>query len=158
MGEHMKKRVYIPNAGSSSSPRPTASASLKPTPSVNQDLPTRPEERTQQSAPDKLQRLREQILRRPLQHQPAPIGTLGPIEFDRCVCGFTLARYEGRTYWIRVQSPDGHEPAIRDVSEPKELAYALRTACWGSLDLKAIKQLLGEQNALNEQKSRPAPA
>ena len=155
----MKKRVYIPNAGLSASPRPTASASPKPTPSAkHQDLPTRPEERAQQSAPDKLQRLRERILRRPLQHQPATIGTLGPIEFDRCVCGFTLARFEGRTWWIRVQSPDGHEPAIRDVSEPEELAYALRTVCMGSLDWKAIKQLLGEQNALNEQKSRPAPA
>src|SRR6516164_5757003 len=119
MGEPMKKRVYLPSAGLSASP--------KPTPSVNQDLPTRPEERAQQSAPAKLQRLRERILRRPLQHQPATIGTLGPIEFDRCICGFTLARFEGRTWWIRVQSPDGHEPAIRAVSEPEELAYALRT-------------------------------
>jgi len=51
------------------------------------------------------------------------------------------------THWIRVKSPDGNEPAIRDVSEPEEPAYALRTACSGSLDCKAIKQLLGEQNA-----------
>jgi hypothetical protein len=119
------------------------------------------EERAEQSARDR-QRVREKrrqrILKRAPQHQPAPIGTLGPIEFDRCVCGFTLARFGGRTYWIRVRSPDGHEPAIRDVSEPEELAYALRTACWGSLDLTAIKQLLGEQNALNEQKSHPEPA
>jgi hypothetical protein len=68
-----------------------------------------------------------------------------------------LARFEGRTWWIRVQSPDGHEPAIRDVSEPEELAYALRTVCMGSLDWKAIKQLLGEQNALKQQKSHPEP-
>jgi hypothetical protein len=128
--------------------------------SKQQTKPTA-EERAQQSTHDR-QRLRgehrQQILQRAMQHKPAPIGTLGPIEFDRCVCGFTLARFESRTWWIRVKSPDGHEPAIRDVSEPEELAYALRTACTGSLDWKSIKQLLGEQNALKQQKSHPAPA
>jgi hypothetical protein len=170
----MKKRVYIPSAQLSESPRPSPTATTMR--SENRDLPTAPaalakaekpqtkptaEERAQQSARD-IQALREKkrqrILKRAPQHQPAPIGALGPIEFDRCVCGFTLARFEGRTRWIRVKSPDGHEPAIRDVSEPEELAYALRTACWGSLDWKAIKQLLREQNALNEQKSHQAPA
>jgi hypothetical protein len=123
MGEHMKKRVYLPSAGSSSSRRPTVSVKNRdlltpPTVSATsvkiekpatilpvakapepqskapklQSKPTA-EERAEQSARDRQrvsEKRRQRILKRAPQHQPAPIGTLGPIEFDRCVCGFTL--------------------------------------------------------------------
>jgi len=161
----MKKRMYIPNAGSpSSSPapspttknpdlhtRPTASAT-----SANTEKPaTIPPE--PQPERDMLQH-RQEILARALQHHPAPIGALGPIEFERCACGFTLARYEGRTYWIRVRSRDGDDPPICDVTDAEELAYALRTACHGNVNWKVLKQTLKEQKALKQQKSHLAPA
>jgi hypothetical protein len=46
--------------------------------------------------PEQRAQHRQEILARVLQHHPAPIGALGPIEFERCACGFTLARYEGQ--------------------------------------------------------------
>jgi hypothetical protein len=65
-------------------------------------------EHNEQSERDK-KRCRDEILARGLSHKPKPIGKLGPIQFSRCFCGFTLAMFESRTYWIRVKSPDGRE-------------------------------------------------
>jgi hypothetical protein len=58
------------------------------------------------------------------EHVPVPVGVLGPIEFNRCPCGFTLAKYDGRLFWIRAT------PGIREIHNADELAQALRTRCW----------------------------
>ena len=58
------------------------------------------------------------------EHAPVPVGILGPVEFSRCPCGFTLARYNGRLFWIRAK------PGIRELQNPDELALSLRTRCW----------------------------
>ena len=160
----MKKRMHIPHADS-----PSSSSAPSPT-TKNPDLPTRPMASAASAKIEKpatilpepqperdMVQHRQEILARALQHHPAPIGALGPIEFERCACGFTLARYEGRTYWIRVRGRDD-EPPICDVTDAEELAYALRTACHGSVNWKVLKQALREQKALMPQKSHPAPA
>ena len=160
----MTKRMYFPYADSpSSSPAPSPTTK-------NPDVPKRttasatsakiekpaaipPEPQPER---DMLQH-RQEILARVVQHHPAPIGALGPTEYERCACGFTLAHYEGRTYWIRVKGHSG-KPPILDVTDGEDLAYALRTACHGSFNWKALKQVLREQKALMPQKSHQAPA
>src|SRR6516162_10326921 len=160
----MKKRMYTPHADPpSSSPAPSPTTK-------NPDLPTRPTASATsakikkpaaippepQPERDMLQH-RQEILARVVQHHPAPIGALGPTEYERCACGFTLAHYEGRTYWIRVRGRDD-EPPICDVTDAEELAYALRTACHGSVNWKVLKQALRDQKALKQQKFHQAPA
>src|SRR6516165_12798209 len=92
----MKKRMYIPHADSPSS-SPAPSPTIK-----NPDLPTRPMASATsakiekpatilpepQPERDMLQH-RQEILARVVQHHPAPIGALGPTEYERCACGFT---------------------------------------------------------------------
>jgi hypothetical protein len=58
------------------------------------------------------------------EHIPVRVGVLGPIEFDRCPCGFTLAKYSGGLFWIRAT------PGIRQILNADELTRALRTRCW----------------------------
>jgi len=112
------------------------------------------ERRAQQSAHDR-QSDRQRILERKIRHKPLSIGTLGTITFSRCKCGFTLARFKGHLWWIRVEGPNDDEPAICDVSEPEELAFALRTDCYwraakggkGSLTRREKKSHLNSQLA-----------
>ena len=40
-------------------------------------------------------------------HQPIAIGKLGPVEFQRCKCGFTLAEYKGELYWLQAKPIKG---------------------------------------------------
>jgi hypothetical protein len=59
-----------------------------------------------------------------VEHAPVPVGVLGPVQFRRCRCGFTLAKYDGKVFWIRAK------PGIREILNPEGLARALRTRCW----------------------------
>ena len=43
------------------------------------------------------------------EHVPASVGVLGPVEFIRCPCGFTLAKYDSKVFWIRAK------PGIREM-------------------------------------------
>jgi hypothetical protein len=160
----MKKRMYIPKADSpSSSPAPSPTTKnpdlhTRPTASATSAKIEKPAAIPPEPQPERdMLQHRQEILARVVQHRPVPIGALGPTEYERCVCGFTLARYEGRTYWIRVRGRDD-EPPICDVTDAEELAYALRTACHGSVNWKVLKQALREQKALKQQKSHQAPA
>jgi hypothetical protein len=58
------------------------------------------------------------------EHALARVGALGPIEFTRCRCGFTLAKYDGSVFWIRAR------PGIREIRTADALTKALATRCW----------------------------
>jgi hypothetical protein len=58
------------------------------------------------------------------EHAPMPVGALGPVQFSRCPCGFTLAKYDGKVFWIRAK------PGICELLTADDLARALRTRCW----------------------------
>jgi hypothetical protein len=58
------------------------------------------------------------------EHVPVSVSALGPIQFSRCQCGFTLAKYDGKLFWIQAK------PGIRQILGTAELARALRTRCW----------------------------
>lgn len=55
-------------------------------------------------------------------HHPIYIGEIGPISFQRCKCGFTLAMYKGDLYWLRAHPITG--PASTE-----DLARASRAYC-----------------------------
>jgi hypothetical protein len=44
--------------------------------------------------------------KRAAQHQPVKVGELGGLEFHRCPCGFTLAKFKGGLFWIRATPKD----------------------------------------------------
>jgi hypothetical protein len=58
------------------------------------------------------------------EHAPISVGVLGHVQFSRCPCGFTLAKYDGRLFWIRAK------PGIRELLNADDLARALHTRCW----------------------------
>ena len=55
-------------------------------------------------------------------HQPIAIGKLGPVEFQRCPCGFTLAEYRGAVYWLQAKP-------IKGPASPEKLADMARRCC-----------------------------
>lgn len=65
------------------------------------------------------------------QHQPVRVGELGGLEFHRCPCGFTLAKYSGGLFWIRATPKHkvGLGGGIRQLRSADELARALATRC-----------------------------
>jgi hypothetical protein len=69
--------------------------------------------------------------KRAAQHQPVKVGELGGLEFHRCPCGFTLAKFNGGLFWIRATPKDkvGLGGGIRQIHNADELARALATSC-----------------------------
>jgi hypothetical protein len=58
------------------------------------------------------------------QHRPIRLGILKPIQFHRRGCGFTVAEYGDRPWWISAAS------AIRSIATLEELVRALTSTCW----------------------------
>lgn len=69
--------------------------------------------------------------KRAAQHQPVKVGELGGLEFHRCPCGFTLAKFKGQLFWIRATPKDkvGLGGGIRQIRNADELTRALATNC-----------------------------
>jgi hypothetical protein len=69
--------------------------------------------------------------KRRAQHEPVRVGELGGLEFYRCSCGFTLAKFKGGLFWIRATPKDtvGLGGGIRQIRNADELARALATNC-----------------------------
>ena len=64
-------------------------------------------------------------------HEPVRVGELGGLEFHRCPCGFTLAKWRGGLYWIRAtpKAKVGLGGGVRQIHNADELARALATNC-----------------------------
>lgn len=64
-------------------------------------------------------------------HKPIRLGMVGPVQFHRCPCGFTLALYDGRLFWIPAAA------AIRGIDNLEDLTFALSRSCNAAARLEA---------------------